>query len=137
MQVSHAVARTHSGFFLHKKIPSEEGICLCEHLHCITAWCRVPPGEFGLVPPNPRILAYDHQRDHTIHQSPLRTGGFTMQFFSNKFSSGQTTFNRLNCEVCNIPVERIQKKPATGGGWQTRRAKCCYANFVTGSSCNT
>ncbi|EPJ2646368.1 hypothetical protein ACTGQP_005234, partial [Escherichia coli] len=59
---------------------------------------RVPPGEFGLVPPNPRILAYDHQRDHTIHQSPLRTGGFTMQDFFNKFAAKQTTVNYLNCE---------------------------------------
>ncbi|BAC77960.1 hypothetical protein [Escherichia Stx1 converting phage] len=67
-------------FFVHKKAPPERGwrVALCA-----IAWCRVPPGEFGLVPPNPRILAYDHQRDHTVHQSPLRTGGFTMQKFSN------------------------------------------------------
>ncbi|EON1151428.1 TPA: hypothetical protein ACV728_005961, partial [Escherichia coli] len=58
-----------------------------------TAWCRVPPGEFGLVPPNPRILAYDHQRDHTIHQSPLRTGGFTMQKFCSTSIIRQATIN--------------------------------------------
>ncbi|EFI9175426.1 hypothetical protein G3P90_000847 [Escherichia coli] len=28
-----------------------------------------------------------------VADMPLRSGGFTMQKFSNKFSSGQTTFN--------------------------------------------
>ena len=70
-------------FFVHKKAPPERGwrVALCA-----IAWCRVPPGEFSPVTLNPHILAYDHQRDHTVHQSPLRTGGFTMRNFFNKCS---------------------------------------------------
>ncbi|WP_214293713.1 hypothetical protein, partial [Escherichia coli] len=55
-------------------------------------WCRVPPGEFSLVPLNPRILV-SGSSETTAHQSPLRTGGFTMQDFFNKRSACQATVN--------------------------------------------
>lgn len=34
--------------FFGVKIPSGEGIWLCEHLYCLPAWFRVPPGEFSI-----------------------------------------------------------------------------------------
>ncbi|EEJ45385.1 hypothetical protein HMPREF1602_01682 [Escherichia coli 907889] len=43
----------------------------------------MPPGEFSPVPLNPRHSRFDNQRLYR-HQSPLRSGGFTMRNFFNK-----------------------------------------------------
>ncbi|MCE9752826.1 hypothetical protein LZ619_24635, partial [Escherichia coli] len=85
----------HSGFFFcPQESPSGEGlkprICIIMHM--------VPPGEFSPVPLNPRHSRFDNQRLYR-HQSPLRSGGFTMQDFFNKIPDSQTIINLLNCEV--------------------------------------
>ena len=84
-------------FFVHKKAPPERGwrVALCA-----IAWCRVPPGEFSPVTLNPRHSRFDNQRLYH-HQSPLRSGGFTMPFSFNKFAANRTTFRFLSCEEFN------------------------------------
>lgn len=52
----------------------------------------------GCLPVNSAMTRQNPQLAYTIRNQtsvimPLRSGGFTMQDFFNKFSVGQTTFN--------------------------------------------
>ena len=112
-------------FFVHKKAPPERGwrVALCA-----IAWCRVPPGEFSPVPLNPRHSRFDNQRLYR-HQSPLRSGGFTMQFFLTNSHPGRQHSTDLIVRYVTFPLNGYKKSQPPG-----EAGKLVEQNAVTQTS---
>ncbi|EPR3745253.1 hypothetical protein ACU468_005184, partial [Escherichia coli] len=88
----------------------------------------VPPGEFSPVPLNPRHSRFDNQRLYR-HQSPLRSGGFTMQFFLTNSHPGRQHSTDLIVRYVTFPLNGYKKSQPPG-----EAGKLVEQNAVTQTS---